>query len=259
MSQYAHPRALVTTAWAEEHLRDPAVKFIEISKDPVAYSRGHLPGAIDWTRQGGSRRGEIVSPRAFAEFNWAAGIWPDDTVVFYGDDDNQLAAWALWQFKYHGHADARLLDGGRKKWEHEVRPLTAESPTSIDRSSYPILVPDESIRAGSRDLDGARASGQINLIDARDSGESLNPDGTFKSVAELRHLYANAATDLASQAIVYSRTGAGSSHAWFVLKNLLGASDVKNYTGSWTQWGDPAETPTAGDAVALSAARACVA
>ena len=218
----SRPRLLVSTEWAIEYLNDPKVRFIEVDVDTAAYSKGHLPGAIGWNWQtdlnDGIRR-DIVDPAAFAELNRAAGIQAGDTIVLYGDNNNWFAAWALWQYKYYGHADVRLIDGGRKKWEAEGRPTTVDLPPARPRSDYPTPVPDESVRAYRRDVEqflGLRNA--VNLIDVRSPDEfsgkinappglaetaqrsghipgarnvpwakATREDGTFKSPAQLSH------------------------------------------------------------------------
>jgi thiosulfate/3-mercaptopyruvate sulfurtransferase len=273
---YAHPEALVSTDWVAEHLRDPNVKLIEVDVDTTSYDTGHIPGAIGWNWQTDLNdhvRRDIIDPRAFAVLCRHAGIRPGDTVVFYGDNNNWFAAWALWQFKYHGHKDARLMNGGRKKWEAQGRELTTEKPQP-DRSEYPVPSTDPSVRAFRRQVEDVLNSDRVNLVDVRSPDEftgkiiappgmtetaqraghipgaasipwskAANDDGTFKPAAELKRLYAEAGVDLAKPTITYCRIGERSSHTWFVLKYLLGARDVKNYDGSWTEWGNLVGAP----------------
>ena len=272
MSTYTHPEYLVNTAWAADHLSDPKIKFIEVDVDTTAYDKGHLPGAIGWNWQTDLNdrvRRDIIDPRSFAELNRRFGIHPSDTIVFYGDNNNWFAAWALWQFKYHGHKDVRLLDGGRKKWELEKRPLSQQPPSLSQRSDYPIPSTDESIRAYRSDVERILEKNRVNLVDVRSpdefTGKIIAPpglpetaqraghipgaknipwaktaqeDGSFKSADELRKLYSDAGVDLNKPTITYCRIGERSSHSWFVLKYLLGATDVRNYDGSWTEWGN---------------------
>jgi thiosulfate/3-mercaptopyruvate sulfurtransferase len=276
MSNYAHPELLVETAWVAEHSKDARIKIIEVDVDTTSYEKGHVPGAIGWNWQTDLNdrvRRDILDPRSFADLNRAAGIQPDDTIVFYGDNNNWFAAWALWQFKYHGHKDVRLMNGGRKKWELEKRPLITELP-SITPSQYPIPATDESLRAYRDEVKATLNTGKKNLVDVRSPDEfsgkviappgmtetaqrgghipgarsipwakTVNEDGSFKPAADLRKLYADAGVDLAKPTIAYCRIGERSSHTWFVLKYLLGVADVKNYDGSWTEWGNLVGAP----------------
>jgi thiosulfate/3-mercaptopyruvate sulfurtransferase len=273
---YAHPEALVSTDWVAEHRNGPNVKIIEVDVDTTSYDKGHIPGAIGWNWQTDLNdrvRRDIIDPRSFAVLCRHAGIRPQDTVVFYGDNNNWFAAWALWQFKYHGHKDARLMNGGRKKWEAEGRELTTEKPHP-DRSEYPVPSTDPSVRAFRRQVEDVVGSDRVNLVDVRSPDEftgkiiappgmsetaqraghipgaanvpwakAANDDGTFKPAAELRQLYAQSGVDLAKPTITYCRIGERSSHTWFVLKYLLGADDVRNYDGSWTEWGNLVGAP----------------
>ena len=277
MSNYAHPEYLVSTAWAADHLNKPGVKFIEVDVDTTAYSKGHLPDAIGWNWQTDLNdrvRRDIIDPRSFAELNRRFGIQPDDTIIFYGDNNNWFAAWAFWQFKYNGHKDVRLLDGGRKKWEIENRKFTQDPPPPAQPSKYPIPAPDETIRAYRRDVEQIIGERSVNLVDVRSPDEftgkiiappglpetaqraghipgaknipwakTANEDGSFKNADELRKLYADAGVDLNQPTIAYCRIGERSSHKWFVLKYLLGVHDVRNYDGSWTEWGNLVGAP----------------
>ena len=277
MSNYANPDVLVSTAWVAEHLKDPKVKLIEVDVDTTAYEKGHIEGAIGWNWQtdlNDRTRRDIIDPRSFAELCRNAGISPEDTVIFYGDNNNWFAAWALWQFRYHGHKDVRLMNGGRKKWELEKRPLTTEPPKLAAKTNYPIPSSDESVRAYRREVEDGLGRKTFNLVDVRSPDEftgkviappgmtetaqrgghipgarsipwskAVNEDGTFKSADELRKLYGDAGVDFAKPTIAYCRIGERSSHTWFVLKCLLGAKDVKNYDGSWTEWGNLVGAP----------------
>ncbi|HZL38614.1 MAG TPA: sulfurtransferase [Tepidisphaeraceae bacterium] len=277
MSDYAFPDALVTTHRVSEHLNDPKVKLIEVDVDTASYEKGHIAGAIGWNWQTDLNdhvRRDIIDPRAFAELCRAAGITPEDAVVFYGDNNNWFAAWALWQFTYHGHKDVRLMNGGRKKWELEKRPLTTEPPRLAPRSNYPMPASDESVRAYRREVEDSLGRGQVNLVDVRSPDEftgriiappgmnetaqrgghipgaksipwskAANEDGTFKSADELKKLYGDAGVDFSKPTIAYCRIGERSSHTWFVLKFLLGVGNVKNYDGSWTEWGNLVGAP----------------
>jgi thiosulfate/3-mercaptopyruvate sulfurtransferase len=275
-TNYAQPDALVSTGWMAEHLNDPKVKLVEVDVDTSSYDKGHIKNAIGWNWQTQLQdrvTRNVVDPRTFAELCRRAGINNDDTVILYGDNNNWFAAWALWQFKYHGHKDVRLMNGGRKKWELEKRELTTEIPRTM-QSNYSIPPTDESIRAYRREIEDVLHSGRVNLVDVRSPDEytgkiiappgmtetaqraghipgaksipwakTANEDGTFKSADELRKLYADAGVDFSKPTIAYCRIGERSSHTWFVLKYLLGVNNVKNYDGSWTEWGNLVGAP----------------
>jgi thiosulfate/3-mercaptopyruvate sulfurtransferase len=277
-ADYANSQALVNTQWVADHLNDPKVKIVEVDVDTAAYEKGHIQNAIGWNWQTDLNdrvRRDLLDPRSFAELNRRAGIRNDDTVILYGDNNNWFAAWALWQYKYHGHRDVRLMNGGRKKWELENRLLTKDVP-SFSASEYPIPAADESLRAYRREVEEVLQSGRANLVDVRSPDEfsgkviappgmtetaqrgghipgarnipwakTANDDGTFKSQPELQKLYADAGVDLAKPTIAYCRIGERSSHTWFVLKYLLGVGNVKNYDGSWTEWGNLVGAPIA--------------
>ena len=275
-TNYANPDALVSTGWVAEHLNDPKVKLVEVDVDTASYDKGHIKNAIGWNWQTQLQdrvTRNVVDPRTFAELCRRAGINNDDTVVLYGDNNNWFAAWALWQFKYHGHKDVRLMNGGRKKWELEKREFTTEVPRTM-QSNYSIPPTDESIRAYRREIEDVLHTGRVNLVDVRSPDEytgkiiappgmtetaqraghipgaksipwakTANEDGTFKSPDELRKLYADAGVDFSKPTIAYCRIGERSSHTWFVLKYLLGVNNVKNYDGSWTEWGNLVGAP----------------
>jgi thiosulfate/3-mercaptopyruvate sulfurtransferase len=293
MSNYAYPSTLVTTAWAVEHLSDPAVKFIEVDVDTAAYAKGHIPGALGWNWQTDLNdrvRRDILDPAAFAELNRKSGIHRDDIVVLYGDNNNWFAAWAFWQFKYYGHKDVRLINGGRKKWELENRPVSTEPAKIAGPSDYPVPWVDESVRAYRRDVEAILGHDRTNLVDVRSPDEfsgkinappglpetaqrsghipgaknipwakTVNEDGTFKSADELRQLYTVAGVDAAKPTIAYCRIGERSSHTWYVLKYLLGFESVRNYDGSWTEWGNIVGAPIELDVKVGAAGQACVA
>jgi thiosulfate/3-mercaptopyruvate sulfurtransferase len=277
MSQdYSHPDMLVSTGWVAEHTNDPKVKIVEVDVDTTAYDKGHVRNAIGWNWQTDLNdriRRDVIDPRTFAELNRAAGIRADDMVIFYGDNNNWFAAWALWQFKYHGHKNVRLMNGGRKKWELEKRELVTERP-SFSASDYPIPPTDEKVRAYRDEVVGTLKTGKINLVDVRSPDEftgkviappgmtetaqrgghipgaksipwakTVNDDGTFKSQPDLKKLYSDAGVDFSKPTIAYCRIGERSSHTWFVLKYLLGVDNVKNYDGSWTEWGNLVGAP----------------
>jgi thiosulfate/3-mercaptopyruvate sulfurtransferase len=273
---YAHPESLVSTDWVAEHLNEPNVRIVEVDVDTTSYDKGHIRNATGWNWQTDLNdrvRRDIIDPRSFAELNRNAGISNDDTVILYGDNNNWFAAWAVWQYKYHGHKDVRLMNGGRKKWELEKRELVTDKP-SFPKSSYRLPAADESVRAYRRDVEDILGGGTINLVDVRSPDEftgkiiappglpetaqraghipsaknipwakAVNEDGTFKSADELRKLYQDAGVDFNKPTIAYCRIGERSSHTWFVLKYLLGVNNVRNYDGSWTEWGNLVGAP----------------
>jgi thiosulfate/3-mercaptopyruvate sulfurtransferase len=277
MSEYVHPEVLVSVDWVKEHLNDPKVKIIEVDVDTTAYDKGHVPNAIGWNWQTDLNdriRRDIIDPRTFSELCRRSGINNEDTVIIYGDNNNWFAAWAVWQFKYHGHKDVRLMNGGRKKWvDVDKRETTTELPR-LTRSNYTIPACDETVRAYRDEIMNTLGQGKINLVDVRSPDEysgkviappgmtetaqrgghipgaksipwakTANDDGTFKSKADLEKLYADAGCDFSKPTIAYCRIGERSSHTWFVLKYLLGKQNVKNYDGSWTEWGNLVGAP----------------
>jgi thiosulfate/3-mercaptopyruvate sulfurtransferase len=275
-SKYAHPEVLVDTDWVASHQDDPKVKIVEVDVDTARYDQGHVRNATGWNWQTDLQDKtvrDVVDPRAFAVLCRHAGINADDSVVLYGDNNNWFAAWAFWQFKYHEHPDVRLMNGGRKKWEQEGRPMTTDRP-DVTRSAYPVPATDETIRAYRQDVMDQLGSPEMNLVDVRSPDEftgkvvappgttetaqraghipgarnvpwsrTVNDDGTFKASDQLGDLYARAGCDLAKPTIAYCRIGERSSHTWFVLTYLLGADNVKNYDGSWTEWGNLVGVP----------------
>lgn len=269
--------ALVTADWVEEHLNDSSIVLIEVDEDAEAYDKGHIPGAIklDWKKdlQDGVRH-DFVSKEKLEALLSAKGIGNDDTIVFYGGNNNWFAAYAYWYLKYYGHDNLRLLDGGRKKWELDSRELTTEV-TERPATTYVAKDADESIRAFRDEV--IASIGTKNLIDVRSPDEyagrllapahlpqeqaqigghiptagnvpwskAANDDGTFRSDEELKELYADAGLDDAKDTIAYCRIGERSSHTWFVLKEILGHENVKNYDGSWTEYGALRAVPVA--------------
>ena len=266
---------LVDADWAEAHLDDPKIVFVEVDEDVSAYDGGHLKGAVrlDWTtelQQPEAR--DVIDTADFAKLLSGKGIGNDDTVVLYGGNNNWFAAYAYWQFKLYGHADVRLLDGGRKKWELDGRELVKDLPAR-PATSYTAKAPDLSIRAFRDEV--VASIGSKNLVDVRSpdefSGKIKAPahlpqeqsqraghvptainipwskaaadDGTFKSDQDLAALYAEQGFKTDTPTIAYCRIGERSSHTWFVLHELLGGTDVKNYDGSWAEYGSLVGVP----------------
>ena len=268
---------LVTADWAEENLDTNGVVFVEVDEDTSAYNDSHIKGAIklDWKQdlQDPVRR-DFVNREQFSELLSERGISNDDTVVLYGGNNNWFAAYAYWYFKLYGHENVKLLDGGRKKWELDARELVSEVPTR-EKTSYVAKEADSSIRA-LRD-EAVNSIGSHNLVDVRSPDEyagrllapahlpqeqsqraghiptaisvpwskAANEDGTFKSNDELKQLYTEAGLDLDKPTIAYCRIGERSSHTWFALQELLGFDNVKNYDGSWTEYGSLVGVPIA--------------
>lgn len=266
---------LVSADWAEQNLDTDRVVFAEVDEDTTAYDTGHIRGAVklDWRKdlQDHVRR-DFVDRTGFEKLLSAKGISNDDTVVLYGGNNNWFAAYAYWYFKLYGHSDVRLLDGGRKKWELDGRELTTVDPNRAT-TNYQAKEPDTSIRAF-RD-EAVDAIGNKNLVDVRSPDEfagklvapahlpqetaqraghiptainvpwskNANEDGTFKSDDELRAIYAEAGLDESKDTVAYCRIGERSSHSWFVLRELLGHRNVKNYDGSWTEYGSLVGVP----------------
>ncbi|MCZ7435132.1 sulfurtransferase [Micromonospora sp. WMMC241] len=269
--------ALVSAEWAEKNLDAPGVVFVEVDEDTSAYDTGHIAGAIklDWkTDLQDQIRRDFVNQEQFAALLSERGIANDDTVILYGGNNNWFAAYAYWYFKLYGHRDVKLLDGGRKKWELDARPLVKDAVTR-PATQYVAQAPDTSIRAFRDEV--VDAIGTKNLVDVRSPDEyagrllapahlpqeqaqraghvptaisvpwskAANEDGTFKSDDELRKIYAAAGLDDGKETIAYCRIGERSSHTWFVLQELLGHRNVKNYDGSWTEYGSLVGVPVA--------------
>jgi thiosulfate/3-mercaptopyruvate sulfurtransferase len=277
-AEYARPESMVGTDWLAEHLDDPGLIVVESDEDVLLYETGHIPGAIkvDWhTELNDTTVRDYVGGSAFAALMSAKGIARDDTIVVYGDNSNWWAAYALWVFKLFGHEDVRLLDGGRQKWVAEWRDMTTE-PTNRTGTNYPVVDRDDSrIRAMIRDTLAHSATGSP-LVDVRSpeefSGErthmadypqegvlrgghipgatnvpwkrAANDDGTFKGRADLETLYQQElGLSPGDSVVTYCRIGERSSHTWFALTQLLGFENVRNYDGSWTEWGNMVGLP----------------
>jgi thiosulfate/3-mercaptopyruvate sulfurtransferase len=277
MTTTGHPSdVLVDAAWAQAHLDDPGVRFVEVDVDTTAYEQGHLPGAVawNWTSQlsDGVRR-DIPSAADFSRLLSESGIAPDTTVVLYGDNNNWFAAWAYWQLKLFGHRDVRILDGGRRYWLDNGLPLSVDVPRH-GPTGYRLGQPDYALRAFRDDILPRLGDPELALVDVRSpaefNGEVIAPpgmtetaqraghipgavsvpwaqavreDGTFKSREELAALYGSKGVTGDRDVIAYCRIGERSSHTWFVLHELLGFRRVRNYDGSWTEWGSMVGVP----------------
>jgi thiosulfate/3-mercaptopyruvate sulfurtransferase len=274
MADYANPEAVVSTQWVADHLSDPKVRLIEVDVDTTSYGQGHIQGAVgvNWTTQlGDPIRRDIPSKAAWSKLLSDAGVAPDTRVIFYGDNNNWFAAFAYWVSKIYGHQSSALMNGGRKKWELEQRPYTTDEPSNA-ATNYPAKDADLKYRAFLKDvLD--RPTGSA-LVDVRSpaefSGEVIAPpgmtetaqraghvpgaanipwaqaaneDGTFKTADELKALYEGKGVTSDKNVIAYCRIGERSSFSWFVLRELLGYPNVKNYDGSWTEYGSVVGVP----------------
>lgn len=274
---YAHPEVLVDLQWVIEHLHDPSVRIIEADEDPLLYMTGHIEGAVklDWfvDVQDPIRR-DFVNKSAFEELMSHYGVTNDTTVVLYGDRNNWYAAYSFWLFRMYGHKDLRIMNGGRTKWELEGYAFTKVSP-EYPHTPYTAREADLSIRAFRRQVEDIVGTGTVGLVDVRSPDEYTGrllhmvnypqegaqrgghipgarnipwaraalDDGTFKSVDDLRALYAGEGITPDKPVITYCRIGERSAHSWFVLTQLLGYSDVRNYDGSWTEWGNLVNAP----------------
>jgi thiosulfate/3-mercaptopyruvate sulfurtransferase len=280
VAEYAHPEKLVTTAWVEEHLHDPSVRIVESDEDVLLYQQGHVPGAvkIDWHMdlQDQVIR-DYINQEQFAELCARKGISNDTTVVFYGDKNNWWACYAFWVFTLYGHEKCLLMNGGRKRWDLDGKPWSRDPEPDYPRGNYVAKDPDPSIRAFRDQVLRHQRAGKP-LVDVRSTGEytgellhmpdypqegalrgghipgavsipwskAANEDGTFKSAKELEQLYCKEAKlKRRGPLIAYCRIGERSSHTWFVLKYLLGFTNVRNYDGSWTEWGNTVGVPIA--------------
>jgi thiosulfate/3-mercaptopyruvate sulfurtransferase len=274
---YIHPQVLVGTSWVAEHLNDPKLRLVEVDVDTAAYDSGHIPGAVGWNWQRDTQdtlRRDIPDKAALEALLGRSGIANDTTIILYGDNNNWFATYAFWLLKMYGHEDLHLMDGGRRKWVEEGRPLTTDAPEIAPtrytaqsvrfglRALRPFV--EESINHSARALVDVRSPGEF-------SGELLAPpnlpqegaqrgghipgavnipwiqavaeDGTFKSYAELASLYGSQGITADKEIIAYCRIGERSSHTWFALHYLLGYPNVRNYDGSWTEWGSAIGVP----------------
>lgn len=268
--------ALVSADWALDHLDDPAVRFVEVDVDTSIYDQGHLPGAVAWnwtTELTDGVRRDIADRAALSALLQRSGIDRETLVVVYGDNQNWFAAWAYWQLLLHGHRNVRILDGGWKLWTERSLPTTTDEPRYA-RTDYELPEPDFSFRAFQRDILPRLGDEALALVDVRSlaefRGEVIAPpgmtetaqrgghipgavsvpwaqtvrdDGTFKSADELRALYAEKGVTPDKDVVTYCRIGERASHSWFVLHELLGYDRVRNYDGSWTEWGSMIGVP----------------
>lgn len=269
--------SLVTADWVSENLKNPSVVLVEVDEDTTLYDQGHIEGAITFHWRNDLQDGlirDLISKEKFEALLSKSGISNDSTVILYGGNNNWFATYAFWYFKVYGHADVRLLDGGRKRWELDARPFVTAVPTRT-ATRYVAKERDNSIRAYRDEV--IAAIGKLNIVDVRSpqefSGElaapahlpqeggqikghiptaknipwskAANEDGTFKTEAELTALYQGAGVDLAQDTIAYCRIGERSAFSWFVLHELLGVNNVKNYDGSWTEYGSLVGVPVA--------------
>lgn len=280
VSSYAHPEVLAERVWLEKNLKNPNVRILEIDYDPdYAYKQGHIPGAhlIWWKKDiNDPIRRDIISKQRFEQLLSNIGATPETELVLYGDFNSWFAAFAFWVFQYYGHKKIKILDGGRKKWQAENREFTTEEPPQRASSKYIATPQNEGIRAYLQDVRrGLERLEETVLVDVRSPkefdgkittapeypteqaqrgghipsaknipwGDTVNEDGTFKSFEELQSLYKSKGITPDKQIITYCRIGERSAHTWFVLKYLLGYPSVRNYDGSWTEWGNAIGVP----------------
>jgi len=277
MADYSNPDSLVSTQWVADHGSDANVRLVEVDVDTAAYEQGHIAGAVGWNWQSQlqqSVRRDIPSKAEMEQLLGSAGIDNSTTVVLYGDNNNWFACWAFWQLKYYGHNDVKVMNGGRAKWSAENRPLTTDVPSQAAKT-YRASEPNQSLRALRDQVLASVNAGNVALVDVRSPDEfagillappalpqegaqrgghipgaanipwaqAANEDGTFKSADELQQLYGDKGIDGSKETIAYCRIGERSSHTWFVLTQLLGHSNVRNYDGSWTEWGSIVGAP----------------
>lgn len=276
MTNYANPDTLVTTDWVKEHLNDPNVVIAEVDVDTKAYEEGHIPGAIGWnwqTQLCDTLQRDIIKKSDLEQLLSDSGSANDTTLILYGDNNNWFAAWAFWQLKIYGHQDVRIMDGGRKKWLAEGGEMSTEVPVP-EKTAYTAQEPNLALRSFLPQVQETYKSPNTTLVDVRSGDEftgkilappglpetcqrgghipgaknvgwamACNEDGTFKSYDELKALYEGKGVTSDKDVIAYCRIGERSSHSWFVLKYLLGYPNVKNYDGSWTEWGNLVGAP----------------
>lgn len=284
MAEYKHPEVLVSTEWVANNLNAPNTRLVEVDVDTTAYDQGHIPGAVAWnwqTQLQDNIKRDLIDQAALEKLLGESGISPDTTILLYGDNNNWFAAYAFWQLKYYGHQNVKLINGGRKKWLEEKRALTKDA-ARVAATSYRAKGIDPSVRAFREDV-ASVVSGKkrAQLVDVRSVDEftgkiiappgmtetaqraghipgaanipwaqAANEDGTFKSVDALAALYGGKGINGKDEVIAYCRIGERSSHTWFVLKYLLGFDNVRNYDGSWTEWGNLVGQPIVNEAAA---------
>ncbi len=275
-TNYADPQVLVSTDWVDQHKTDRNLRLVEVDVDTTAYEQGHVLGAIAWNWQSqlcDNVRRDILTKDGFEKLMAASGISPETTVILYGDNNNWFACYAFWQLKLYGHKDARLMNGGRKLWLAQNRPLTKDAP-QVFPAKYTAKAADLSLRAFRNNVLQAVTDGKTNLVDVRSVDEytgkviappgmtetaqrgghiphainvpwaqAVKEDGTFKERTDLGTLYSGKGLSPETDTIAYCRIGERSAHTWFVLKYLLGLPNVKNYDGSWTEWGNLVDAP----------------
>jgi thiosulfate/3-mercaptopyruvate sulfurtransferase len=273
---YTHPEVLVSTDWVDQHKADQNVRLVEVDVDTLAYEQGHIPGTLGWnwqTQLCDNVRRDILTKQDFEKLMSASGIANDTAVVLYGDNNNWFACYAFWQMKLYGHKDARVMNGGRKLWLVQNRALTMDEP-KYPATDYVAGEMDISLRAFRDDVMAAIKESKFNLVDVRSPDEytgkviapagmtetaqrgghiptavnipwsqAVNEDGTFKSHDAILQLYQARGVTAYDNTIAYCRIGERSAHTWFVLKYLLGFPSVKNYDGSWTEWGNLVSAP----------------
>lgn len=276
-SGYVHPEVLVETSWVADHLNDPMIRLIEADEDVLLYEIGHLPGAVklDWhvDVQNPLMR-DFVDQQGFEQLMSRWGISPQTTIVLYGDKNNWYACYSFWLFSMYGHPSMKIMNGGRQKWEAEGRPMTQDVP-HIEPTTYHAPPPNERIRAFRDEVlagltdpnrrlidvrspqeytgellhmvnypqEGAMRGGHIPTAKSIPWGTAANADGTFKSADELRAIYGGKDITPERDVVTYCRIGERSAHTWFVLTYLLGYPHVRNYDGSWTEWGNVVRAP----------------
>jgi thiosulfate/3-mercaptopyruvate sulfurtransferase len=284
MSEYKHPEVLVSTESVAQNLNAPNTRLVEVDVDTTAYDQGHIPGAVGWnwqTQLQDNVRRDLIDKAALEKLLGESGISNDTTILLYGDNNNWFAAYAFWQLKYYGHQNVKLINGGRKKWLEEKRPLTKE-PTKVASATYRVSGTNEAVRAFRDDvLSIVQGKKRGQLVDVRSVDEftgkiiappgmtetaqraghipnaanipwaqAANEDGTFKSAEALAALYQAKGITGGDEVIAYCRIGERSSHTWFVLKYLLGYDNVRNYDGSWTEWGNLIGSPIVNETAA---------
>ncbi len=276
MADFPDSDVLVSTDWVAAHGNDANIRLVEVDVDTTAYETGHIAGAVDWGWQSDLNdpvRRDLIGKQDLERLLGQSGITPDTTVVLYGDNNNWFAAFALWILKIYGHKDTRLMNGGRVKWEDEGRPLTSDIP-DVAQAAYSAQAADTALRVFQGDVQARLGNPNVGMVDVRSpqefTGEILAPpglpetaqrgghipgaanipwasavadDGTFKSPEELSAIYGGKGIVPDKEIVTYCRIGERSSHTWFVLKYLLGYPDVRNYDGSWTEWGSMIAVP----------------